>query len=732
MSHFTQSTPISSAAEEALRPGDCSWPILKVAAGSLLFASGDPGDCMYRIRSGRIEIVLHDAEGRSCVIDELNPGDPIGEMALLSGQPRSAGARAVTDVELDVISSAEFDRLAAESPERVTALARGVLPRMRRAQAAGLLARLFGQLDVAELCAVETDLAWVELRRDETLFRQGDPSDALYLVVHGRVRYTALAGDGSERVRWEAGPGETIGEFGLFTGAPRSATVTAMRDTALLCMTRPVFDDLSRRYPRVTVEIARNAFARQQRQAACGALPEEAVTSFALVAASLDVPLELVAQRLAEALGVDCPTLHLSSARVDTLLGRPGLSQLDPAHPTQIMFEAWLDDRERRHRYLIYQADASPTPWTERCLRQADIVLVVGDGAANPGDAPPSQLLARWARPEQTMLVLLQPAGRRRPAGTAAWLDRFPVRAHYHVRPDVPDDLAHLARCLTGRGLGLVLSGGGARGFGHIGVLRALRESGMTADYIGGTSMGALVSAVWASGRDDRELQSLSLKIGSRKALLDRTLPIVSFYRTSKITDLIRDLVGDMHVEDLWLPYFCISCNLSRGAEMVHTRGPLWEALRASMAAAPIYAPLLINGDLVVDGGFLNNLPLDVMRSQIGSGTVVGVDCVPLAPRRQAYDFGPSISGWTALWDRLRPFGRRASVPDMLDLLTQIIDSNALYRLRFVKDSADLILRLPGRDWGSLDFDHCGDIIEAGYRAASEQLAAWRATAHPA
>ena len=195
------------------------------------------------------------------------------------------------------------------------------------------------------------------------------------------------------------------------------------------------------------------------------------------------------------------------------------------------------------------------------------------------------------------------------------------------------------------------------------------------------------MGAAFAVGMDDRQLVELAQRIGSRQHLLDRTLPIISFYSTRKITNLIRELSGELEIEDLWLPYFCVSCNLSKGSQMVHTRGPVWLGVRASMAAMPIFTPILHEGDLLVDGGFLNNLPVDVMRQQFGSAAVLGIDCSPLSPKTRQYDFGPSISAWEALRYQMQPPEQRKGPPNMLSGLTQIMDTNGIYRQQFTKDS---------------------------------------------
>jgi predicted acylesterase/phospholipase RssA len=104
---------------------------------------------------------------------------------------------------------------------------------------------------------------------------------------------------------------------------------------------------------------------------------------------------------------------------------------------------------------------------------------------------------------------------------------------------------------------------------------------------------------------------------------------------------------------------------------------------------------------------------------------VLGIDCSPISPKSREYDFGPSISAWEAIRYRLIPSYRAKSPPDILGIFSQIMDTNGLYRLRFTGDAADLIIRLPTREFGMFGFEYGPQIIEAGYRATTEQLAAW-------
>ncbi|MBN1149058.1 MAG: cyclic nucleotide-binding domain-containing protein [Anaerolineales bacterium] len=585
---------------------------------------------------------------------------------------------------------------------------------------------------------IAAHLEWLNLQAGEVLFRAGDPGDALYVVISGRMQVISEDKDRQARVLVEIGRGEMLGEMAILTGEPRNATIRAARDSELVRLGRDDLFALARQHLQVLVQVSATCIQRLNRQLAGLRRAPGNLLTFALLPCDECVSIEAFGRNLSDVLCGLGSTAYVTSRQLDEVI-EPGASQLlvdDPRNPEIV---SWLAEIETRHRYVIYQAEALASSWSRRCIRQADRVVLVGLAGTDPQpSADETALLAEWAKlheadgtfagtnAKDVELVLLHDSSVEMAGATALWLAPRRLSAHHHVRLGSLPDFERLARRLVGYDLGLVLSGGGARGFGHIGVLRALRELNIAIDRVGGTSMGALMGAAFARGMDDQDLTELAQHIGSRELLLDRTLPIISFYTTRKITDLIQNLSSGLDIEDLWLPYFCISCNLSKGSQMVHTRGPVWLAIRASMAAMPIFTPILHEGDLLVDGGFLNNLPVDVMRQQFGSATVLGIDCSPLSPKTQEYDFGPSISGWEALRYQLQPRLRRKAPPTLLRGLTQIMDTNGIYRQQFTKDDADLIVRLPARGWGMLDFDHSAEIIEASYRAACEQLAGWR------
>ena len=593
----------------------------------------------------------------------LSPGEGVGEIGLAARGPHTTTARALDDARVLRLGRIAFEGLCERHPEAMSRLADFIAPVADETLLARVICDLLGERDAAQLAALLAEIECLQLKRGDVLIREGEDADRMFVVIYGRLRIVAHDAEGTETVIDEIGRGDTVGERSLLTGDVRSATVYALRDSAVGVITRSLFENLKLQYPEVMTRLARIALRRVQRRAATpDAFHASDAVSFAVLPVGAPrggVPLAAFAERLASALSARGTTLHLSSARLEGLLGRPGIAQVDAADPSEPMLAAWLQRQEQSHCYVIYEADDAWTPWTERCLRMADRVLLVGQGASAPVPTELDEPLARHSDSTTTELVLLQPDHISRPSGTAAWLDRYPAAGHHHVRLGRPADFDSFVRRVTGRGLGLVLGGGGARGFAHIGVFRALAECGVDVDLVGGTSMGAILSATFAMGLNYRDTLKLARQLASPLKLFDPTMPVVSFFASGKVTQVLERIYGDTQIEDLWMPCFCVSSNLTHAVAMVHRRGPLWQAVRASMAIPGVFSPILAEGDLLVDGCVLNNLPIDVMQRLNHDGPIIAVNVFPDVDLLRDYRFGPSISGWQALAAKLNPLRRR-------------------------------------------------------------------------
>jgi predicted acylesterase/phospholipase RssA len=379
--------------------------------------------------------------------------------------------------------------------------------------------------------------------------------------------------------------------------------------------------------------------------------------------------------------------------------------------------------------HVVLQTDADMSAWTRRALRQADRVVVVC--SPNP-DAAERALIddifstISDAGHVARMLAVLHPPSTDRPRRTAELIAPWHIDDVVHVRSGSSDDIARLARLASGHGYGLVLSGGGARGFAHLGVFRALLENRVPVDKVAGCSMGAVIASGIALGPRGDELVALAERQSHR--LLDYTIPVVSLLKGGRITRNIEQTFDGRDIEDLWLPFYCVSTNLTKSRLEVHRRGSMALAVRASLAIPGVLPPVPYEGDLLVDGGVLNNLPFEAMRDDSTIGTIVAVDVAPdLGPRARA-DFGMSVSGVRALWEAITP--GRSDLPSATSVLLRSMMTGSVRNQRESMEagSVDLLvtMHLPGI--GMLEFERTREVAEAGYLASKDTVAEWAAT----
>ena len=533
-----------------------------------------------------------------------------------------------------------------------------------------------------------------ELRGGDSLFRAGEPSRALYVLCSGSLGAfgRGLAG-GAEQLLGTITPGETVGELGFLTGQPRSATVRALRDCTLLRLGRSdVLLRLMAEHPQALAESLRHILLRLGRRDANEALTPP--RTFALLGATAALPLRDAAERLATALRPFGATLVL-----DTALGRGRDS-------------AWHSAREREHRFVLYVADTDDAQWRATCIRQADQFLLAAELNANVQHWPDAlcrsgdDALRRTRR-----LLLLGPPGPPPAQRARDWLRLFEGAVHpHHLRDDA--DFARLARHLAQRAVGLVLSGGGARGFGHVGVVRALRERGTPIDAIGGTSIGAIVGAAVACEWSDAEIDT-QLRAGfiTGHPLRDLTLPLIALTRGKRATRLLQRAFGTRRIEDLAIPFFCLSTNLTEGRADVHRDGALWKWLRAGAAIPGILPPLLDRGMVHVDGAVLNNLPTDVMRDA-GVHHIIAVDisgdnALPAAFEDTAL---PTLPRLTWQWLHGRQW------PSLFAILVRaaMVQSESSTEMR--RALATRLLTPPHADVGLLSWHAHARAIDSAYR----------------
>jgi predicted acylesterase/phospholipase RssA len=297
---------------------------------------------------------------------------------------------------------------------------------------------------------------------------------------------------------------------------------------------------------------------------------------------------------------------------------------------------------------------------------------------------------------------------------------------HLHVRAGDAADVARVARWVTGSSVGLVLGGGGARGWAHIGAVRAFEELGIPIDLVGGTSQGAVVAAAVADRRTAEDMQT-SARPWVRK-LRDYTVPMVSVLRGRRMGRTLEMIVRPgIAIEDLWLPYFAMTTNLSRAERVVQDRGSVVDALRASVSLPVVLPPVIRDGELFIDGGLLDNLPVGEMRRRIGTGRIIAIDPSPQSRPERFDPLEPDVSGVRLLAERLVPFRRRRRVPSIGEMVQRTVMAGSRHLRQRVADQDPSTLTLQPQlgDWGLLAFERLDEIVEAGYREMRDPIAAW-------
>ncbi len=527
----------------------------------------------------------------------------------------------------------------------------------------------------------------------DVLFESGSAPEGVYLLASGRLGVRVA---GNRVFSAEIERGELVGEAGWLLKEARSATVVALRDSEILLLPHALLDSVAARWGEFSLAIAQLCARRLRRSNIVNRTPRRARV-FALVPNSEEIN-----------------AIEFASDLV-TELARSGRAELIWDVRAITHTSGWFSRLEELNDYVIYLADSTDSGWTRQCCRQADVILGLADAESAVRAWPSSVTGPATRRGARIELVLLHHS--RFAAGAAArWLKSMPVELHHHVID--PTDIGRVARLLTRRGVGLVLSGGGARGFAHLGVVRALREARVPVDFVGGASIGSIIAAGVAMGWSDEEMRTRYRRsFVDTNPVNDYTFPLVALTRGRKVSRLLEREYGEVLIEDLRLPFFCVSANLTSGRAFEHSDGLLSKALRASVAIPGVMPPVFRGRDVLVDGAAINNLPVDIMHRH-SPGLVIGSDAgaeYNFSAEQAAADAPPF---WRFL-ARGRGGNRRINIFQILMHAGMV---NSVSSLAAQRTLADVMLKPPLTNIDLLDWHAFDRAIEAGYRYARGAL----------
>ncbi len=553
----------------------------------------------------------------------------------------------------------------------------------------------------------------VHLASGDCLYNENDPPRYFFILASGRLQASHKG-----KILGHISRLEIVGEMGVLAAQVRNATVHALRDSVLLRFKAADMMIFLRQHADVLLALTRLVIDRGRDYQNLHRPSATRISgTLAIVPAISHLPSVVMAEILTEYLRGWPVTRLITSAHVDNLFG-PGFAQtpLDHSENDQRL-RRWLNELENKHAYLVYAGDNDHDNWSLRCLRQADRILVLGEANAPPDDVPVLEALQKNGLVTPVELVLLRPEGDPSPY-THAWTEATGARAHYFLHPWSKPELSALARQLSGRGIGLVLGGGGARGFAHIGLIRALEQLQIPVDVVGGTSMGAFIGALLACGFDSVEMEHIAHEtFVARNYLNDYTMPRVSLIRGERFHDRLCTIFGNRRIEDLRRSYYCISTNLTTGHAGVHRHGPLASWVGTSMCVPGVAPPIAFEGDLLCDGGVVNNLPTDVMQN-LERGLIIACNVSNDGDIR-ALGAGLGEPDQAALlnWKGNDP------APSLTEILmrTATLTSDTITQQASI-ERADVYLRMPIADFGMFDWEQMELLIQRGHEHALSVL----------
>lgn len=553
---------------------------------------------------------------------------------------------------------------------------------------------LLADVGEAALRRLLSEANWFGLPGGMLLKRDGENDRALFLVVTGSLGVFVDDEKGGKRLVAHIPAGETVGEMSLISGEEsHSAQLVALRDTELLRISPEGFESLIARHPLVMMNLMRVLVKRLQettQRPADVARPK----TFAMIPLQEGLGDEPIARRIASVLvqmGSKAAVLDANSAEQSA---------------------EWFNAFEDAHDVVFYRGDAPDSAWTQLCLRQADRILLLAE-SDKPLPLRPLDLPAFKERATGLpQLLLLHRSGRADELPEHFALRSGLFESHHHVRAHNMGDILRLARFISGRAVGLVLAGGGARGFAHIGVIKALMESNVPFDHLGGTSMGGIIAAgIALEWNLDELMERMRDVFVKSNPLSDYTIPLIALVRGKKVSSLLREHFGDVRIEEMPRPFFCVSSDLTSGRIHVHRAGPLWRALRASVALPGILPPVTHHGHLLVDGGVMNNLPVDVMATH-ATGPIIASDVTGELDIRVTDERYGERPWWWLLWQRMR------GTPSILSILMRSGTVGSEAQRRLVRDQVNYLFEPPLPDIGLRDWKKFDQAVAEGYEHA--------------
>ncbi len=540
-----------------------------------------------------------------------------------------------------------------------------------------------------------------------------DKLDNVSILLHGRLKLSYKAED-DKTISNDIIPSQSIGEIDILSHAAKPVQIIAIRDSILLQISNANFLKLLQKSFK-TIENTCNTIAYKLHSHFSIDEKKNSISTIALIPTNEACLIYNIGKKLKDALKPFGKTLLINSKMIKEL----------KSDKEDSFFVKYLANAENNYRWVILEADIKLTQWTKFILRSCDrIALLLTEDSTELSEIENHILKDKNIFAQKDFIIIHDTSVEI--TDTKKLLKKRNNIPHYHLNIYNKEDINRISRVLTKRAIGLVLSGGGAKGISQIGILRTLLKENIPIDFIGGTSIGSAVSGLYALGYKKEDLKKIGydIFIGS-KGLIDITIPIYSFIKGKKLHKKLL-YYANKDIEDLSIPYFAISTNLTQKKQKIHTSGPLYQAIRASISIPGIFPVCWEDNNILVDGGLFNLFPIDIMANFSDVNQIIAVDSSSILEPFFLFPCAKHVSGLSLLKEKF--LHKKNIFPTICPLLSRMADLGGQMKKNQLIESniATLYIRPPIDDYGTLDFYRYDAIEEIGYRYSQENINKWK------
>lgn len=573
---------------------------------------------------------------------------------------------------------------------------------------------LFASLPEDALLQLATEVELLTLKSDDILFHQGDIADFLFILVEGRLVTFYTTATNETKIVGSVGILETVGELGALSQEPRSLTAKATTDAKLFKLSSEAFQTLCKTYPSVLLETVQPIIQRSLHNIKL--LQNEWQENIAVIfTANQDVHWE---------------EFKLQFEKENTQYPLQILQLTPDAYLKEI--DNILEQVKKQKNVTLIFLTSSSTKLSVKDLEKIRRYYFIAEGEGKIVlDTFAKNMLETLSHIHNIRreLILLHKKNCQQPIGTRHWLALADFNLHHHIRMEKNSDYQRLIRFITGHAICMVLGGGGVKGLVHCGVIKAILEKGLSIDAIAGTSAGATAAACYAYTENYQQFLEflMALKNAAAASITMKcfTWPIISFFSSIPGTHTLQKIFKNNLIEDLWIPFFCISTNLSRQCEYTHKTGEIWRAIRASSSLPAMVPPVVIDGELHLDGGLLNNLPVDVMRQMVGLHQVIIASKLATGDiDKTKYDFPCAFSFKDSLLLKLGLKKEKYLFPAYLDTFYNALVVGSSYKENQNSLAVNMLINPNLSAFGLLNFSKEQDeiLINIGYQETMKIL----------